>query len=211
MNIIEQMLIGEMEMKKFVKLLHTDINLQNELRALVPADAINNEDHTLWKRIGYNTFRKHKFDLVSVLACICKFDGTIGDNLNIWSTVETVYKFNHPDLVCTKRYEESFDLYLDVIQDCYDGPEVEHIVETIVQNALQYKTKKMRIATAKNDVREAFHVEDRKRPYWIQGPEWPMGAQSPMKFNSRKRVGEFVQYYFVDVDTGEGRTVEQFY
>lgn len=211
MNIIEQMLTGEMEMRNFIKLIHTDTNLQNEIRALVPVDAINNEGHALWKQIAYPTFQKHNFDLISVLTWICKFDGTIGDNLNIWSTIKTVYKCNHPDLVCTNRYEESFDLYLDVIQDCYDGPEVEHIVETIVQNALQYKTKKMRIETAKKDVREAFHLEDKKRPYWIQGPEWPMGVQSPMKFISRKRVGERVQFYFEDIYTGETRVIEQFY
>ena len=211
MNIIEQMLTGEMEMKNFVKLLHTDTNLQNEIRALVPADAIHNESHALWKNIAYPTFRKHNFDLISVLSWICKFDGTMGDNLNIWSTLKTVYKYSHPDLICTNKYEEAFNLYLDVIQDCYDGPEVEHIVEAIVQNALQYKTKKMRIETAKKDVRKAFHLEDRKRPYWIQGPEWPMGTLSPMKFVSRKRIGELVQYYFIDVNSGANRIVEQFY
>lgn len=124
MNIIEQMLTGEMEMKNFVKLLHTDTNLQNEIRALVPADAIHNESHALWKNIAYPTFRKHNFDLISVLSWICKFDGTMGDNLNIWSTLKTVYKYSHPDLICTNKYEEAFNLYLDVIQDCTTVPKL---------------------------------------------------------------------------------------
>lgn len=211
MNIIEQMLTGEMEMKNFIQLIHTDTNLQNEIRALVPEDAINNESHALWKKIAYPTFRKHNFDLISVLSWICKYDGTIGDNLNIWSTIKTVYAYHNPGLLCTNIYDEASSLYLDVIQDCYDGPEVKHIVEAIVHNALQYKTKKMRIETAKKDVREAFHLEGKKRPYWIQGPEWPMGIQSPMKFISRKRVGELVQFCFVDVNTAESKIVEQFY
>ena len=211
MNIIELMLIGELKMKDFIKLLHTDINLSNQIRALVPTDAINNENHKLWNKISFSTFQKHDFDLLSVLSWVCKYDGTIGDNLNIWSTIKTVYAYNNPDLQYTKMYEEAFSLYLDVIQDCYDGPEVEHIVETIVQNALQYKTKKSKIEAAKKDVRVAFHLEDRKRPYWIQGPEWPMGIKSPMKYVSRKRVGELVQFCFVDVDTGEYRIVDQYY
>ena len=54
-------------------------------------------------------------------------------------------------------------------------------------------------------------VEGQTRPHWIQGPEWPMGKNSPMKYLSRKRDGERVIFTFQDVDTGEIREVEQFY
>ncbi len=211
MNIIEQMLSGDMEMENFIHILHTDTKLQNQVRALIPKEAINNVDHLLWTKIDYEALRQHDFDLISHLSWICKYNGTIADNLNIWSTIKTLYTYHNPDLVCTNIYEESFALYLNIIQDCYDGPEVEHIVESIIRNALQQKTKKLRTATAKQDVQRIFHLKGRQRPYWIQGPEWPMGVQSPMKFIARKRVGELMQYCFMDVDTGESRIVEQFY
>ena len=58
---------------------------------------------------------------------------------------------------------------------------------------------------------EVFHVEDNKRSRWIQGEEWPMGANSPMKYLDRKTNREEVLLRFVDVDTGEKRIVSQFY
>jgi len=45
----------------------------------------------------------------------------------------------------------------------------------------------------------------------MQGAEWPMGKNSPMKYIDRKTNGEEVLFRFVDVDTGEERIVSQFY
>ena len=38
-----------------------------------------------------------------------------------------------------------------------------------------------------------------------------MGEKSPMKYVGQKRMGEMVQYYFEDVDTGDTEIVEQYY
>ena len=78
-------------------------------------------------------------------------------------------------------------------------------------DALPLKYKKQRIQQAKRDIEEQFHVVDKKRPRWIQGPEWPMGTHSPMMFISQKRSGEVVRYTFKDVDTDEIRVVEEYY
>ena len=86
------------------------------------------------------------------------------------------------------------------------------MVEQIIQKAItSSNTKTKRRSFAKSVVKAAFHVVDRKRPRWIQGPEWPMGTDSPMMFIEQKRHGEEVRYMFQDVTTGEKRVVIQWY
>lgn len=73
------------------------------------------------------------------------------------------------------------------------------------------RPKSERNKKAKEEIRKLFHVEDKKRPKWIQGAAWPMGKKSPMKYVDKKRIGERVDYYFIDVDTNKERIVQQWY
>lgn len=211
MIIIEEMLTGQVHMSEFITQLKTDPLLQEFLRNLVPEDARYNPDHALWKQIYYGSFKQFDFDFLRFLNWICRYDGSIGDNLDLFSCIRCVYSFYNPDIKVTSWYEDSHALYLDVIRDCFDGSEVRDIVEKIILDALPLKYKKLRIQQAKRDIEEQFHVVDKKRPRWIQGPEWPMGTHSPMMFISQKRSGEVVRYTFKDVDTDEIRVVEEYY
>ncbi len=101
--------------------------------------------------------------------------------------------------------------FLNTCAEQYEGPEVLECLEQIVIAHLPIPGKTARIKATKDAVREAFHVKDRKRPYWIQGAEWPMGKNSPMAYIGRKKIPDGVAYLFQDVDTGENRTVEQYY
>jgi hypothetical protein len=71
------------------------------------------------------------------------------------------------------------------------------------------KTKRIKETKAK--LAELFHVTDRKRPYWIQGAEWPAGKNSPMKYLNKKKISDGMVYVFSDVDTGEVREIIQYY
>lgn len=208
---LKNMLTGQISMKEFIVALNQDSQLQKELSALVPKDARNNSFHDLWKRYSYAALQKTNFDLYLHLLKMFDFDGTLGDNLNIFSAIRVVYCYRYPETQCTTMYEEAYDLYLDTINDCFDGPEVADIVEKIIQKALQIKGKGNRKKAAKCVMVESFHITDGKRPRWIQGPEWPMGSMSPMKFLSQKRKGEQVEYTFEDIDTGTIRVIKQFY
>lgn len=210
-TMIENMLTGQIEMRVFVAALKSDAALQDYMRSLIPNDAINNPQHPLWAKTAYESYKRNGFDFLRFLNWICKFDDSLGDNLNIFSCVSKVYTHTHPQIVCTKKYDEAFDLYLDAIKDCYDGPEVRSVVEQIVYSALGEKTKGRRIKMAKEAVKEQFHLSENKRPRWIHGPEWPMGEHSPMAFVSQTRKGECVYYCFVDVDSNETKTITQFY
>lgn len=211
MNEIELMLTGQIGIKTFLAQLKADFALQQQLRNLLPIEAIDNKDYALWKRISFDTFKKYNFDLYYLLIKMFRFNDSIADNLNIFGTIKSVYCYSHPNTVCTTMYSDMFNLYLSVIKDCFDGPEVRAHVYKIIEEAYALRTKKARIEKAKNDIRVLFHQDDSLRPRWIHGPEWPMGIYSPMKFIKQKSFGESVKYIFKDVDTGEEKSIVQFY
>lgn len=120
---------------------------------------------------------------------ICRFDGSIGDNLNLFGSIQCVYCALNPSFRYTTKYEDAFDLYLESVQDCFDGPDVSQVTESIIRNALDISTKAGRRKRAKAEIKEYFHA-DGKRPRWIQGPEWPMGKYSPMKFEKQIKTAK---------------------
>lgn len=212
MNIIEQMLTGQMEMSDFVYLLKNNEEIKSEINSLIPDQAKGNREHVFWhKRISYTSLQNNDFNLLQFLNWLVRFDGSIGDNLNIFSIIQTVYLYHHPDFPCTQKYKEAFDLYLCVVKDCFDGPEVSALVQNVIKNALTVQGKGKRIAHARTEILLLFHTENTKKPRWIQGAEWPMGHRSPMRFISQTHKGEAVQYIFEDVDTKRIRVVEQYY
>lgn len=212
MENIRKFLEGEMGMDEFLPLLKSDELLRNDIRSLIPPNATNNREHGLWKVYSYSTAQKYNFDMLQLLEQMFRLDSSIPDNLNIFGTLRRVYCYFHPDTVCTSVYHDSFHLYLDATGEYFDGPEVNAQVMKIIEKALELNTASKRKQYAKQAIRESFHI-DKGCPYprWIQGAEWPMGEFSPMRYISRKRKGECVQYLFEDVDTGVKKIVEQYY
>lgn len=71
---------------------------------------------------------------------------------------------------------------------------------------------KKQMTVARERIKFAFHIEGNKHPHWIQGPEWPMNNDKPMKFVKTVRINpEYVQHQFVDTDSGLVRTVDDFF
>lgn len=210
MDIIKEMLTGQMDMQEFSILLKTSETLRNDLRSLIPKEIIEDRENKLWQKTSYEMLKKYDFDLVLLLESMFRFDGSISDNLNIFGTISTIFCYLYPTTICTKKYRDRFSLYLDSIRDCFDGPEVTELVQRIIQDALLENTRKKQQHYAKSRIKTYFHVES-KTPRWIQGPEWPMGASSPMRFISQERINESVHYHFEDIDSGERRIVKQYY
>lgn len=208
---IEQMLSGQLPINEFMKEMQEDVSLLEYVRRLIPVSVQNAPYHPCWKGIHYDTYKALDFDMIQILKHVNGFSASLGGNLNAYSVLSWAYRITHPTIQCTKKYDELFDLYLDATQDCYDGVEVNSLVVSLVESFMSEKSKTKRIKNTKEAVRNLFHVTGRNRPHWIQGPEWPMGKNSPMEYLSRKRDGERVVFNFRDVDTGEIREVEQFY
>lgn len=211
MEIIEQMLTGEMPMPEFIQHLRTDGNLQDALRHLIPRDAVNNPSHVLWKNHSYETAQRYGFDWLALLGGLCRMDGSIGDNLNIYGTIKAIYQYYKPTLNYTSLYHDAYRVYLNAVGEYYEGLEVTPLLNQIVADALPIQPKYKRDKLLRERLKEVFHVVGKNRPYWIQGGEWPMGKNSPMQYIGRERIPDGVCYTFRDVDTDETRTIEQYY
>lgn len=211
MTVLQQMLSGRIEMNEYLYLLTSDFNLQNELNSIIPRDAIENPSHLLWKRVSYDFLFKYNFDLYNCLISFHRLDDSISDNLNIFGLTKRIYIYTFPDFTFTTKYHDAFKTYLDIVKDCYDGPEVRELVNDIINSCLHLKSKSERKKEGQTKIQEVFHLSNKKKPRWIQGAEWPMGVNSPMKFIKQKRHKEQVEYSFIDVDTHEERTVIQYY
>lgn len=211
MSYLDSFLKGDLDDKSFIRYLKCSSELQDEINNLIPFDAVNNPQHAIWKCFSYNALNKDSFNLLQHLNRICYYNGKIGDNLNLFGVLKRLYYFYHPNFPFTNKYHDEFDLYLDAVQDCFDGPEVEDIINHTIEQCILIKPKAKRKKEAKERIKTLFHVESNSLPRWIQGPEWPMGKQSPMKFERQEKKGELVKYFFVDVDTGEEKVIEQLY
>lgn len=216
--LIEQVLTGNIDMEQFLKKLQDDPELQEYIRRLVPEEAKEDPSHVFWKSVSYPSVKRDHFDYYRFIFRMANSDLwashpdiRIWKYLNIFSLLKKAYLYYYPDIVCTRRYEDVFDVYLDAVGDCFEGPEVCALVEQIILDAMQLSAKTKRVKQARTVLRDVFHIEGSKRPRWIQGPEWPIGSRSPMQFTGQKKAGETVDYTFQDVDTGDIRTIRQYY
>ena len=210
-TVLEQVLTGTTDMVIFLNQLQNAPSLQAYMRSLLPEPAKNDPSHSFWKVVPYETMLRNHFDYYQFLFWGLHSNNKYGIHLNIFSRLQRVYQYYYPDFACTNKYSDAYDLYLDIIQDCFDGPEVLHIVERVMDELLHLQTKAQRKKYGQAAIKEWFHITSKKRPRWIHGPEWPMGQNTPMQFVSQKRNGDKVQFTFNDVDTGETRVIDQFY
>lgn len=209
---VEDVLSGKVEISDFMERLRNDPELLDTVEQLMPADARENTEHSFWK--GFSKFS----DLATVSSLQILTEAyqyapwdKLGGDLDAADALCRMYCYWFPNIAMTTMYKERYSLFLNAVGDYFEGPDVAETLCTIIEQALKEKTKKAQNAVAKALIAEQFHLEGRKRPYWIQGAEWPMGVNSPMKYLSKKRNGEQVTYTFQDVDTLEIREVVQFY
>lgn len=198
-------------MDAFLVELQTNHELQKHICNFIPDDAKGNPAHNFWQVVPYQSLQQNDFDYFKFLFWALHSHVKFAIYLNVFSRLCKAYRYYHPEVECTNRYEDEFDIYLDAVKDCFDGPEVQTLVEQIVTDSMQLPSKAKRIKQAKSMVFENFHVENNRRPRWIQGPEWPMGVNSPMAFIAQKKAGDLVNFEFKDVDTGYTRIVKQYY
>lgn len=147
----------------------------------------------------------------TIVLALSRFDGTIGDALNIFSFFEDAYMYYHPEIVCTTAYYEAHSLYLDAVGSFYEEPEVTQLLNQLVTEELPVKSKSKQMKLLRGKLKEAFHVVGNKRPYWIQGGEWPMGKNLPMQYIERNKIPDGIEYVFRDVDADTIRMIEQYY
>lgn len=146
-----------------------------------------------------------------------KFYGiyTTGEMLNIHHTLTRFYSIAFPneELTPDNSIEERFVFFLETVPEYIGGEEIdsnrilESLYESLPEGLGKTKMKKM----FKDMVKEKFHIEGRKYPFWLQSPEWPLGKDNePMKYVSSKGNMQMKTYIFEDVKTAEKKEIVQF-
>lgn len=144
----------------------------------------------------------------------CEYGGgmkySLGYRLDVFSMIKQLVQAAFPDMEIkpTQKVEDMFLLSLDACPSYIGGVEVTGTIDNIIKNLPENLSKTKRIALAKSRIKEAFHIEGKKWPYWIQEPNWPANNGKPMKYVSTIRLNaDQREHHFIDVDTGEERIV----
>lgn len=170
--------------------------------------------HPFWKNVSVNeclNILKDRVDFREFFQNKCHFD-TAGGRMNVYYFLYSLVKTQYPELTVSDRYDKELDFYLDLCGNYLEGPEVRHFLNNLIFEIYNMPgTRKEKEKIARVKLKETFHLEGKRRPYWVQEPEWPMGKKSPMKYISVKKEEEKKIYCFQDVDTGQIREIEQFY
>ena len=144
----------------------------------------------------------------------------LAHNLNIHSCLSGILAEAFPEdgITIDETLEKKFDFMLDACPEAVDGPEVEQVIEDLLESLPAELSKAKRVKLFKDKVKEVFPTAGGKWPRWVQGAEWPLGTNGkPMRFVEQKRKkGKeyanmlYTQFFFEDVDTGETRVIDQF-
>lgn len=144
---------------------------------------------------------------------------TLGKYLNIHDHIARVLTATFPEepIKVDQTLRDKFRFMISACPGYIGGTEVDHLIEEQLELLPEGLSKAERTKLFKERMKEIFHIEGRKFPYWVQSPDWPMGSNGkPMRFVKQIRakgklaIVSFTTYYFVDVETGEQRIVEQF-
>ena len=149
-----------------------------------------------------------------------KCGGTLGKYLNIHHQFSRVLisAFPEENITMDDTLGEKFSFMLNACPEYIGGPDVDFLLEDLMESLPENLSKTKKIKLYKERVKELFHIEPKKYPRWVQDPEWPLGEDGvPMKFiaQNRKKDGRyeaclFTEFIFEDVKTGKQITVEQF-
>lgn len=209
--IVRRLLEGEIPMEQFLPLFRENEDMKKYISSLIPDEAKENREHSFWENVDYDVLQEIGFDPYKLFMSFMRFDGTIGDSLNLSSFLYKLCRYHDPNIKYTYLYEDMFDLYLDAIRECFGGPEVEPYIEQIIRKNVSIRPKTTRKKITKEMISSLFHISDKKYPRWIQGAEWPKGQNSPMEFIYQKKAKDSIIYIFRDFETGEEHAVQQFY
>lgn len=112
----------------------------------------------------------------------------------------------------SNQYSKIFDFCLEYIPEYLLSDETSVVIEKKFYPFIsQLKTKKDIKNFVKEKCHELFHLDNGKRPYWVQESEWPVRNNIPCKYIGRKRNGDKVTFKFVDVVDDQNVYIIQYY
>jgi len=187
MKIVTDLLEGKCDVKEFMCTYMNDDKLYDYVQNLIPKNAIPDPSNEYWSKcIMRSGLECYNFDVRQMLYAHCGYGEQEENQREIFNTIRALYLWVYPKQKCTNIYDDRINFYLDLEQNCFGGPEVAPLIKTVSREYFGVRPKSTRKNIAKAKILEIFHVEGKIRPRWIQGPQWPMGQYSPMRFISQE-------------------------
>ncbi|MBQ7230443.1 MAG: hypothetical protein IJX04_06055 [Oscillospiraceae bacterium] len=200
---------GKYSYDEFEALFNLHPEIWDRVQALLTQEMIGDPAHPVWDWTLRSRLEPNGFAVRA--ACLAFGYDQFGQSVT-WNMISRLVRFHFPDAKIREPVEESGgDLMGRLGLEDLGGPQVDDLIREIVEECRDVRPAKERNKLLKQKLKEAFHVKPRKKPYWAQEPEWPMGENSPMEFVSKEQEGDLVRYHFRDVDTCAERIVEQYY
>lgn len=200
---------GKLTYAEFESIFTNDPSIWDTAQSLLTPEILNDETHPFWNRSNRSRLESNNYSVQ--YACLSFGFDAVGRVVTHRMLGELV-SYRYPDVVLREPPGFSADDLREKLgMDYLGGPEVDDRIDEILRGRSEDVSVTKFLNTAKQELRTLFHLAPRKYPRWIQEPEWPMGVNSPMIFVSQRKTGELVEFVFQDADTGEQKTVKQFY
>lgn len=141
-----------------------------------------------------------------------KFDD-LGNQYNVHCEISRLILevFSDEGIEKSNKFKKRFNFLIKNCPNSVGGPEADAYIGKILNEIPEDLPTKTRIQMFRARIKEEFHLDGKRYPYWLQEAEWPMNNGKPMRYVSQASKGEMRFYLFEDVETGEERVVFQSY
>ncbi len=195
---------GKMNFKEFEECYQDNPEVWSFLQRIVPKDISDEKSEYRQKYKVDQSFETNGYNVEDTLTA---FPSGLYTEIQTRNLICDLVEYNYPEIKVkrTSFSDKEEKTPLEEINLSYiGGPEVDDIINEILENDSMKKSEK------KKTLKEKFHIVPRKYPRWAQEPEWPASGGTPMRFVSQKETGDLYEYIFEDILTKEQRTVKQF-
>lgn len=199
---------GKYSYGEFQSLFLHNPGIWDKAQELLTQEMIDDPEHPVWDKTLRSRLESNSF---SVRAACMAFGYEQFGQQNTWSIISRLVRCHFPDVKVREPMKESGEELLEKLGlDALGGLQVEVLIREILEECRDIRPVKERDRRLKEKLKETFHLKPRKKPVWVQEPDWPMGEYSPMEFISSEEDGCMVRFRFRDVDTEEETVVEQY-
>lgn len=209
MKLIEDVLRKKVSVFDFMVEYRNSDSITCFIQQVITNEALSDMNNELWRTVSYSCLSCYNFNIREMLFSLYGYGETEDYEYEIYTILKGIYHILVPNFSCRNAYSHR-DLYLDLEQECFGGPEVIDLVKTVANEVSKSFSPKDRKKMGKKMIKELFHYT-KKKPKWIQGPDWPMGAECPMEFIGQIDIEDGVRYIFVDTNTNEKKDIIQMY
>ncbi|MBR4192960.1 MAG: hypothetical protein IKQ54_01345 [Oscillospiraceae bacterium] len=190
---------GLLSHAEFEAELYLHPELWDELQALMPEDA-SNPSSTFWCLFPNRKLLETERYRVKQALLAFGWRGSLAHAL-----VSALVRYHDPSVEIREAIDESDVSFLERNNlDYIGGPESDGFVRELLSRDTGCSNQ-----VKKQHIREAFHINARKRPRWVQEPEWPFQSGKPLRFVSQRHDGDLFEYLFDNPESGEQLTITQ--